>query len=598
MKSDFARRARSYAASRPGRGLPFLIGLVALAVVVIGVVWIVVTALMARSRLNDVKAELTSLRRAISAGDSVRARSLVADIRSHAHSAHELTSGPAWWVASNVPVLGAPLQTSRVIAQQADALGSAVLPGVLRLSDDLSTMPPPKNSRIDLTPLVEARPVLKSAAAAAHRASTEVNATSGSWFGPVSSARDSVASELRRLDGDLEGASRAIQLALPMLGETGPQRYFIGFLNEAESRGGGGIPGAYAIAVADHGQITFEHFGTDTELAGVRADVNLGQDFDARYSQDDPAGVIQNSNISPDFSYAGRIWAGMWRAKTGERVDGAISVDPTALGYMLKVTGPARLQDGTVVTARNVVSLTQKTQYTRFASTSQGDKAKRKAYLVSFARSVSTRLTQGGDVNKLVKALSHAAQERRLVVWNSRSSLEAQLRAANWAGTLGNSFGTPLTGFVVNNAAGSKLDYYLDRTMSYRRADCGSGGSATATFQLTNRAPRSGLPRYVTIRGDKPGKAVRPGDNKLIVTYYASGNAQISAVSLDGRPVSAAALPEGNALATSVTVELPAGATRTLLVTVAEPPAYNGSVQVLRQPLVRPLRVDIADSCG
>lgn len=569
----------------------------AAALVLIGIGWILVTGLIARSHLQDVRSDIKALRAAITSGDTHRAHQLAARIQDAAHRAHELTSGPAWWVASNIPVLGSPLHTSRVITTEADTLGHAVLPGVLRLADDIEAMPSTANSRIDLAPLVRADPVLREAARTAHRASSDVAGTSGSWLGPVSSARNSLASQLSKLDGELTGASRAVRLLLPMLGRDGPQRYFIGFLNEAESRGGGGIPGAFAIATADNGRITFDHFGSDTELAGVRADVDLGADFDARYAQNDPTGVIQNSNLSPDFSYAGRIWAGMWKAKSGQRIDGAIAIDPTALSYLLKVTGPATLADGSRVSANNVVALTQKTQYEKFPGNSRHDKNERKDYLITVAKAVSARLTRGGDVQHLVKAMSRAAGERRITVWSAHGAIESQLRLADWAGELGNPYGAPFSGFVVNNAAGSKLDYYLDRSVTYRRTDCGTRSDATATIKLTNTAPRRGLPPYVTVRGDHEPKGAKPGDNKLIVTYYAGKDAHVSAVRLDGKSLTVASLPEGDTLATSFTVELPAGAARTITVTVSEPPSYGRGVQILRQPLVRPITVNAKAAC-
>ena len=40
----------------------------------------------------------------------------------------------------------------------------------------------------------------------------------------------------------------------------------------------------------------------------------------------------------------------MWQHKTGEHLDGALALDPTALSYLLHATGPATLPDGSRVT--------------------------------------------------------------------------------------------------------------------------------------------------------------------------------------------------------------------------------------------------------
>jgi hypothetical protein len=589
---------RGRAEARPRSRLVLLaLGWSFLCVALVGVVWVLVTALLARGQLNTVRSELPKLRAALTAGDMSTAHRLAADITAHAARAHELSTGPAWWVSANLPVVGTPLHTARTIAEQADVVGAHVLPAVIDLAQDVADMPHLTKSTIDLRRLASAAPDLHSAAATAHRAAKAVSATSGSWLGAVSSARNSVADALTKLDDELSGADRTVQVLLPMLGQSGTQRYMIGFMNEAESRGLGGIPGAFAIVTADHGTITFTHFGSDDELHGVRAKVDLGPEFDARYKQDDPTGVIQNSNLSPDFTYAARIWAGMWQAKTGQQVNGALAVDPTALSYLLKVTGPATLPDGTKLGATDVVALTQQKQYEMFGSDSAADKTARKAYLSTLAKAAADKITHGGNGTALVRALSHAATERRLVVWSADPAVEKLIIEGGWAGVLepGNK---PFSGFVVNNAAGSKLDYYLDRTMTYSRTGCGANGRSVATFTVTNGAPRSGLPAYVTTRADSPPESAKPGDNRLLITYYGSAGATVRSVAIDGKAITLASIQEDGLVTVTADLELPAGATRTITV-VTDDPASTAAVTVLRQPLVNPMSVSVHEpTCG
>ena len=561
-----------------------------LGLAVLGVAWIVVTGLLARQQLNHVRAELPRLRAALEAGDLGQARSLATSIETQARRAHELTSGPAWWTAANLPGLGSPLDTSRVVAAAADQVGRQVLPGVVQLATQLDDTSHSGSTTVDLDQLARLAPTLDHAARAAHAASVQVQHTSGSWLGYVSSARTSVAGQLTKLDGELSGADRAVRIMLPMLGADGPRTYFVGFLNEAEARGLGGIPGAFAIATADHGHVRFDHFGTDDDLRGIRANVDLGTEFTARYGADDPTGTIQNSDMSPDFRDAAQIWAAMWERKTGQRIDGAIAVDPTALSYLLKVTGPAGLPDGGAVSAANVVALTQQTQYVKYGANTPRGNRERKAYLVSIAKAVSQQLTKAtAHPEGAVRALSRAARERRLVVWSSDPAVEAQLAAADWAGAL-EPRGAATSGFVVNNGSGGKIDYYVQRTMSYRRTGCAAGGQAVATFTLDNTAPRTGLPSYVTTRLDAAPHGWKPGSEALLVTYYATPGAKITSVTIDGVPIIVATTTENGLVTATVNVELPAGGASTVQVHVTEPnPA--GSVQVLRQPGVRPLAV-------
>jgi hypothetical protein len=563
------------------------------ALAVLGVAWLVISALMARAQLEQVRTELPRLRAALSAGDVDRARTLSAELATHARHAHELSTGPAWWVAANVPMIGAPAHTVRTIAAQTDSVSRSVLPGVVELAGDLTGTSLRDGDSVNLAPLAKAEPVLQSSAHAADAASRAVGEAPGhTWLMPVNSARTTVAADLAKLSGQLSGANRAVKVLLPMLGQYRPQRYFVGFENEAEARGLGGLPGAFVIVTADHGTIRFTHFGSDTELAKVSTNLNLGTDYANRYGADDPTGTYVNSDVSPNFPDAARIWAAMWQRVSGQRVDGAIAIDPTALSYLLRVTGPAALPGGGVVSASNVVALTEKNQYALFSDT-----AARKAYLVQVSKAIARRLVHGGDSVGLVRAAARAAGERRLVFWTADQPTETMLTTSGWGGVLSAGDG-PFSGFVVVNAAGSKLDYYLDRSMSYVRRGCGAGGTSVATLRLTNNAPSSGLPPYVTTRADVAPRGAKPGDNRLLVTYYASAGARIPSVTVDGQPVAVATATEQGLVTVTVDVELPVGSSRTITVRVTEPPA-DGPVQVLDQPLVRPMTVHVSGSdCG
>jgi hypothetical protein len=569
---------------------------VALGAVALGIVWIVVTGLLARAQLEHVRGELPKLRAALLDGRTADARALAQRITVQTQRAHAVTTGPAWWVAANLPGIGSPLRTTRAIAAAADDIGRNVAPPVVELSEQVAHLRP-VHSAIDIARIQDLVPDLHGAALAAGRANRQVAGTGGSWFGPVSSARASLLRQLTSVDDQLSGADRAVRIAVPLFGAQRPQRIFVGFLNEAEARGVGGIPGAFAIVSTDHGSVRFDHFGSDAEFNDVRARVDLGARFEALYGQDDPTGTFPNSDISPDFRNAGRIWAGLWQAKTGQHVDAAIAVDATALSYVLAVTGPARAPDGHAITAANIVPLTQRDLYARFGSGTAADDARRKQYVVDLAKAVSARLTaSGGDPHRLVRALSRAAGERRFVVWSADAAVENDLLTANWAGAVTARVGTPYTGLVVNDAAGGKLDYYLERSLRYTRSRCGAG-PATATIRLTNTAP-AGLPPYVTVRADKAPAAARPGDTRLLAVYYASAGAEIESVTVDGRPAAFVANVENGVRTASVDLELPRGATRVLQVRVREPAAV-APVTVLRQPLVRPLAVDIrAPACG
>ena len=245
------------------------------------------------------------------------------------------------------------------------------------------------------------------------------------------------------------------------------------------------------------GKIRFERFESDTALDKVRTNLQLGSEYSQRYGSADPANTYANSTISPDFTDAARIWAAMWQRATGERIDGAIAIDPTTISYLLEVTGPATTSDGERITADNVVPLTQKTLYQRFPDTER-----RKAFLIDIATGISRRLLAAHASPALIKAAMKGSTQRRLLLWSADPALEAQLRSTSLGGVL-DAGQQPFVGFTTVNAAGGKLDYYLHRSLTYRRS-CDSGVRSTATFTLKNEVPGGRLPGYVTLRADRP----------------------------------------------------------------------------------------------
>jgi len=412
------------------------------------------------------------------------------------------------------------------------------------------------------------------------------------WLGPVDSARRDLATQLSDLAKTVHSAAIAAQTLPRLLGADGPRHYFVVFQNEAEARGTGGLPGAFGIATATNGKVQFDKFYSDDELDHVTADVDLGADYDALYLGAKTTSLYVNSNLTSHYPYAAQIWLAMWQKHTGQRLDGALAVDPTALSYLLGVTGPTTVRGSTRVDAGNVVALTQSDAYTRYPNREQ-----RQEFFRELAASVGDDIVGShASLHALVDAAGRASGERRLLFWSADPSMQQLIADTSVSGIVPDT-SAPFLGLSIVNDGGNKLDYYLDRSFAYVRSSCAADASATATLRLTNGAP-DGLPGYVTSRADTAARTSRPGDARLLVTYYASAGARVRSVTVDGRPLAVTTAPENGLTTVTIDVELPRGATRTLRVVTAEP-AATAPVTVIRQPLVRPLEVSVRQpACG
>lgn len=551
------------------------------------------TALLARSELGQVRSELTQLRTAVTDGRTTDARSVADELGNRTRRAHHLTTGPAWWAASSIPLAGDPLDSMRGTTTAADVLGRQTLPDLISIANDLDPAHlRVAGNRVDVARLAAAAPALHREVGTLRDATSRVRALPAhTWLTPVDHGRDALLTEMVSLSGTLTAADRAAQIMPTMLGSPRPMRYFLGLQNEAEARGTGGLPGTFAILLADHGSLRITHIGTDSELNRLSVGLNFGLDYTALYGTADPTGYIGNSNISPHFPYAAQIWAAMWQKKSGQHVDGALALDPTSLGYLLAVTGPARTADGTAVTASNVVALTQKDAYARFP-----DSERRKQFLVGVTRAAEGKLFSGsGSPARLVRAAGRAATERRLLVWSSDAAVESVLAQTSLAGVIPQGDGA-YGGLVLTNSAASKLDYYTQRQVSWRRSPC-DVHDVTVTITLRNSAPATVLPSYVTNRGDRHSYPVRPGDNRMLVNWYASAGSTLSGVTVDGKRSLAGSQRERGHPVYVVDLELPRGATRVITLHLRDP--SRGTPQMLVQPLITPQQTQITQNrCG
>jgi hypothetical protein len=563
--------------------------------VLLGGLWIVVTGLIARAELEAVRADVQHLRSEVDAADFAAAQRTTDDLAEHARRADRLTTGPAWALAAAVPIGGAPLRTIRAIASSSYALGRDGLPALIaaRHKLDPATLRKPDGS-IDVAAIRAAAPLLAEADHSMSNAARKLAAQPGhTWLGVVDHARGDMLAPLAGLADTVHSADIAAQVAPAMLGADAPKRYFVGFQNDAESRGTGGLPGAFGILEVSHGRLRFTRFEKDNVLNVVPTGLQFGSDYAQLYGNAETTSVYRNSNMSPHFPYAAQIWAAMWEKHSGEHIDGAIAVDPTALSYLLAATGSVTLPDKSQLDATNVVALTQSTVYARFSNAEA-----RTTYLLDVARSISKHLLDArGSMTPLLEAAARAVGERRLLMWSADPAIEKLLEQTTAAGSIPVT-SAPYVGLDIVNDGGNKLDYYLDRSIRWQRTGCGATRTVTVTVALTNNAPAHGLPPVVTERSDTHAYRVRPGDNRLEVSYLATHGAVMNSVTADGKPTTASSGTERGHPVFTVDLELPRGSTRTVVFHLTEP-AGSGTPLVLRQPLVRPLQVSLDDArCG
>ncbi|MDQ1711630.1 MAG: hypothetical protein QOE45_1080 [Frankiaceae bacterium] len=561
--------------------------LVALAVAVLLVGWVGVRGMRARVRLDAARAAVPTLQDALSA-DRASVPARLAAIQRDTHAARRLTSDPVWRVLSHVPWFGRSLRTGGGLARAVDDLATRTFPDLDRVAAGLSLESLRDNAGgVRLEPLRAAQPDLARVGASVARTEGAVRALPSTFLlGSVGRGRAALLDQLETLRTSVSTATLAARLAPDMLGGSGVRRYFLAILNNAEMRGSGGFLGAWGILEADHGRLRLTRLGVAEELRNTTPvpATRMPPDFVTRYGRFYADSWWTSGNLSPHFPDADQIWTALWLRTRGERLDGTIAIDPVALSGLLTVTGPTTLPSGEQVTAANVVRLTERDAYARFATNGH----LRDLFLQQVAVAVYRDLTSGrGPTAGLVTALADAAGSRHLQIASTHPGERALLETMPLAGVLPDKPG-PYLEVTTVNAAGNKLDYYVRRSISYDRRRDGTG---TVEVRLRNLAP-PGLPAYVRGRLDlPPGAGFRPGEQHTYVSVFGAFGSLLEGAALDGRAIAVESELQRGHPVWSAYVDVDPGHEAVLTLRLAQVPP--GRPLVREPPLVVPDEVAV-----
>jgi len=485
--------SRSAAGPIAARAFAWAVGAVLIATV-LALAWLGVRGALAYGHLRSAQSTVSSAMGSMD--DPAAAATMLATVGTDTSAARDLTADPVWRVASRLPWIGPQLAAvSQVSSTLDDVATDALEPLGTAASGFTADALRPQDGAFDVARIAALEPAAASAATGLARASAALDAIDerpllGVVRRPIVAAREVVAKAASSTDA----LHRATQLLPAMLGADGPRTYLLVFQNNAEWRSLGGIVGATALIATDHGRLslTAQGAGHDfQEFQGAPVTTlspELQQIFDTR-----PARFMQNTTQLPDFTIGAPIARDMWQKVHGGTVNGVVSLDPVALSYLLRATGPVTLPTGDRLTADNAVQLLLDDVYRRYDEPKQQD-----AFFQSAATAVFQALSAGhADPAALLQALSEAGAQRRLLLWSADAAEQAVTDGTTLQGAL------PVTdadrtmfGVYLNDGTGSKMDYYMH--VDVETAWC-AADAAGVRVVLRNDAPDpSTLPEYVT----------------------------------------------------------------------------------------------------
>lgn len=564
------RTATTRATGGRRRALPVLV-----LIGVLACTWLAVRAIQVHTALVEARGVLAQV--AAAPADVEGLRIAHAQASSDVRKARRAVDDPLWRLVAAVPLAGRSFSVARDATTVAGRLVDEVLPPVLDAGSALQNASLLSEGQVDLALLSTVAKQVQEAALSATAAQQSAERMPSRLLpSPVADARADLVDQVDRLTAALSAGHEALRLAPTALGAEQPRRYFMAVHNNAEARGTGGLVGAYAVLRADQGRLSLDQVGTNLDFRTAPAPVvDLGPEFSARYDAEYARSYWSAAVLTPDWPSAAVIMAGLWREQGGSEVDGVLGIDPVAMAEILRVTGPAQVEERSIG-ADNVVDFVMRDEYAIFAD----DSPERKQVLSQLAAALYAEVAAGGyAAPAMLSALADTAGSGHLQLWLSRPAEQAQLRGHRTAGALPGEPGSYLQ-VVSNNAAGNKADYYVRRRVSYERTE---PGEATVTVELTNTVVAAVVPPIVTGRLDDPPFPVEPGQTRQLLSIYAGAGQTVRRVLVDGVEASADIGTErGHGVAT-VAVELRPSRPTVVVTELTDP---GGTLTYRQQPLV------------
>lgn len=235
-----------------------------------------------------------------------------------------------------------------------------------------------------------------------------------------------------------------------------------------------GMPGAFAVVKAKAGKLTLGQQGSAGDFGYFdKPPIKLTKDEKTLYT-----GLMtafwSDSNFTPDFPRTGEIMRAMYKQKFGAEVDGVISIDPIALSYILKGTGPVKTTAGKTITSENAVDQLLNRVYLDYPN----DNAAQDAFFADTAKQVFDAVAAGkGNPRDVLAGMAKAVGENRILIWSADKAEQETLSDTPVAGSLpGDSGSTPHVGVYINDATATKLEYYLDAQTGMHTNSCTKDG--------------------------------------------------------------------------------------------------------------------------
>lgn len=542
-QASSARSARSAnGGPEPKRGkgkiIGLVVGIVILAIVAFGGTtgfFLYKDAKNLQAQAGTLMSEVSSMKDYLKNGEGEQLNATAGTVAEQIASMRDTVDGPAWTIASFIPVYGDDIKLVRGMMEQADILAQdAMLPACAQLEDfKLGNLLTDGAVNIEMlkgliATIQDVEPVVISSIDA-------IDALPEPHIGKIKSLMDKVAGPMDTAKVALKQVNGILPILPQMLGADGPRNYLITAENNSEIRACGGFIGSLGVMNVDNGKISLGDFeGTLRSSNGPKPQITITDEEMRLFQPYEPTMnfISGDAYFTPDFPAGASKVSTLWSLEHGgQHIDGVVALDPVFLQYLLQLCDGVTAADGTVVDGSNAANELLSGSYWKYP---EGGDAQ-DAVFASVASGAFNQLLGGlGDVGftNLFKVIKRGGDEGRLLMWMANEAEENAVVQMGFGGTLNADPTKPQAGVFVNNYSYSKLDWYLNLDAVKGEGVKNADGTVSypMTVTLTNEmsaADAAALPAYIAAHN---GTADAPTQQMLRTLLYAPAGGTITDV--------------------------------------------------------------------
>ena len=325
--------------SEPKRGkgkiVALVVGIVILAIVAFGGTtgfFLYKDAKNLQAQAGTLMSEVSSMKDYLKNGEGEQLNATAGTVAEQIASMRDTVNGPAWTIASFIPVYGDDIKLVRGVMDQAHILAQdAMLPACTQLEDfKLSNLL--SDGAVNLPMLKELIATIQDVEPVVSSSIDAIDALPEPHIGKIQELMDKVTGPMASLKTVLSNINEIAPVLPQMLGDSGSRTYLLMAQQNAELRATGGLPGSIGPLIVENGRITVGEFVAGSTNFSTEANMHgdVTAEENALFS-DRMATRITDTNFNPDFPRVAHFAKGLYEAGTGQKVDGVIAIDPVFL---------------------------------------------------------------------------------------------------------------------------------------------------------------------------------------------------------------------------------------------------------------------------